>query len=44
MTAKRTAYLEANGYRVIRFTNAQLFENVEAVEQAILRVLSARKD
>ena len=41
---QRTAYLEANGYRVIRFTNSQLFENVEAVEQAILRALVVRKD
>ena len=41
---QRTADLEANGYRVIRFINAQLFENVEAVEQAILRALVVRKD
>ena len=35
----RTAFLEANGYRLIRFNNAQLYENIEAVIEAILDAL-----
>lgn len=37
--AMRTAFLEANGYRLIRFNNAQLYENIEAVIEAILDAL-----
>jgi len=37
--ARRTSFLADTGYRVIRFTNAQVFENAEAVEAAILAAL-----
>jgi very-short-patch-repair endonuclease len=38
--ARRSSFLEGRGYRVLRFTNAQVFENVEAVEAAILAELA----
>jgi len=37
--ARRTAFLEADGYRVIRFINEQIYENVEGAMEEILRVL-----
>jgi very-short-patch-repair endonuclease len=33
--AARTSLLEAHGYRVMRFTNAEVIENLEGVVQAI---------
>jgi very-short-patch-repair endonuclease len=38
--ARRTAFLEARGYRVVRFSNAQVYENVGAIEEEIARVLA----
>jgi len=38
--AERTAFLEANGYRVLRFWNNDVLTNMDAVLAAILRVLS----
>jgi len=38
--ARRTAFLRAQGYRVIRFSNAQVFENVGAIVDEIARVLA----
>lgn len=37
--ARRTAFLNAQGYAVMRFTNQQLYENADAVAEAILAVL-----
>ncbi len=37
---RRTAFLEANGYRVVRFSNEQIYENVGAVVEEIARFLS----
>jgi very-short-patch-repair endonuclease len=37
---RRTAFLEALGYRVIRFANEQVYENVGAVVDEIARVLA----
>ena len=34
--ARRTAYLESRGYRVLRFTNGDMMKNREAVVRAIL--------
>ncbi|WP_330084918.1 DUF559 domain-containing protein [Methylocystis iwaonis] len=36
---ERISY-EAQGYRVIRFTNQQVYENADAVAEAILAALS----
>jgi very-short-patch-repair endonuclease len=33
---RRTAYLEAAGYRVLRFKNAEIFENIDGVCETIL--------
>jgi very-short-patch-repair endonuclease len=38
--AERTVYLEAQGYRVIRFTNDQVMRDVEAVLGVILEALT----
>ena len=35
----RTAWLEAEGYRVLRFWNNQVLEEIEAVKEVILNVL-----
>ena len=35
----RTAFLQAQGYRVIRFSNEQVYENVDAIVDEIVRVL-----
>jgi very-short-patch-repair endonuclease len=37
--ARRTAFLEGQGFRVIRFINAQIYENVDGALEAISRVL-----
>ncbi len=39
---RRTAFLEALGYRVIRFTNEQVYENAGAVVEEIALVLAER--
>jgi very-short-patch-repair endonuclease len=39
---RRTAFLQVEGYRVLRFTNAQVYENVAAVTDEIARVLAER--
>lgn len=39
--AKRTAYLEAEGYRVIRFWNNDVMTNVEGVLQVIAASLKS---
>jgi very-short-patch-repair endonuclease len=39
---RRTAFLEAESYRVVRFSNAQVFENVEAVVNEIACTLAER--
>ena len=38
--AARDAYLVANGYRVVRFTNADVRDNLEGVVEAIRRALA----
>ncbi len=42
--AERTAWLNAQGYRVLRFWNNQILEEVEAVKAGILKVLDVRGD
>ena len=42
--AERTAWLNAQGYRVLRFWNNQILEEVEAVKAGILKVLEVRGD
>ena len=37
---RRTAFLEAQGYRVVRFSNQQVYENVGAIVDEIARALS----
>jgi very-short-patch-repair endonuclease len=37
--SKRTAWLEAQGYCVLRFWNNQVLEEIEAVKAVILKVL-----
>ncbi len=37
---RRTAFLGAQGYRVIRFSNEQVYENVGAIVEEIARVLA----
>lgn len=37
--AARTAFLEGRGWRVIRFTNAEIMGNAEGVSRAILNAL-----
>ena len=37
--SKRTAWLEAQGYHVLRFWNNQVLEEAEAVKAVILKVL-----
>jgi very-short-patch-repair endonuclease len=39
---ERTAFLEAEGYRVIRFWNNDVLENVEGVIQKIVEALKTR--
>jgi very-short-patch-repair endonuclease len=40
---KRRAWLEENGYRVLRFWNNEVFENLEGVLETIVRALKAPK-
>ena len=42
--AERTAWLSAQGYRVLRFWNNQISEEVEAVKVGILKVLEVKGD
>jgi very-short-patch-repair endonuclease len=37
---RRTAFLETEGYRVVRFSNQQVYENVGAIVEEIARVLA----
>ena len=37
--ARRTRFLEGLGYRVVRISNAQVFENAQGALEEILRVL-----
>jgi len=39
---KRTRWLEANGYRVVRFRNSDMFDHTDAVLNAILRECGLR--
>ena len=41
--AKRTAWLELQGFRVIRFWNDQVLKEADAVLAGILRVLNEKK-
>ena len=36
---RRTNYLTANGYKVVRFWNNEVFENIQGVMETILRTL-----
>jgi very-short-patch-repair endonuclease len=38
---KRRAWMEANSYRVLRFWNNEVFENIEGVLETIVRALKA---
>ena len=38
----RTGYLEQRGYRVLRFWNNEVFENIEGVAEVILSMLAQR--
>jgi very-short-patch-repair endonuclease len=40
--SRRTAFLQAEGYRVLRFANQQVYENVAAVLDAITCALAER--
>ena len=40
--ARRTRFLEDRGYRVIRFWNNEVLENIEGVVEAILQALADR--
>jgi very-short-patch-repair endonuclease len=37
---RRTAYIEARGYRVLRFWNHEVFENIDGVLQVIQSVVT----
>jgi len=39
--AERTAWLEARGFRVLRFWNNQVLNEIEAVKEAILLALDS---
>ncbi len=41
--AERTTWLEAQGYRVLRFWNNQVLEEVEGVKAVILKVLESER-
>ena len=41
-TRPRTAYLEREGYRVLRFWNNEVMENLEGVMEVIRAVLAER--
>ena len=38
--SERTKMLEASGYRVVRFWNSQVFEEMESVQESILLALN----
>jgi very-short-patch-repair endonuclease len=42
--AKRTAYIEARGYRVLRFWNHDVLENIDGVLQVIQSVVTPIPD
>jgi very-short-patch-repair endonuclease len=42
--SKRTAWLEAQGYQVLRFWNNQILEEAEAVKAIILKALECEFD
>ena len=42
--AERTAWLNAQGYQVLRFWNNQVIKEVEAVKALILQALEDRED
>ena len=42
--AKRTAFLETNGYRILRFWNSDVMNNTEAVLQVIWSALKERDE
>ena len=42
--SKRTAWLEAQGYQVLRFWNNQILEEAEAVKAIILKALECECD
>lgn len=37
--AERTLYLEAQGYRVVRFSNAEVIENMDGVLQRLAEIV-----
>lgn len=39
--AKRTAYLEAQGFRILRFWNHEIRENLDGVVETIFRAVHA---
>src|SRR5579863_3716749 len=41
--AKRSAYLAEQGYRIVRFTNAEVFEALQGVLETILAALERRE-
>jgi very-short-patch-repair endonuclease len=42
--AERTAYLEAHGYKVLRFWNGDVMNNIEGVMGVILEELGNRRE
>jgi len=41
---RRTAWLEAQGYRILRFTNSDVLTNLEGVGQSILKAVAPEPD
>jgi very-short-patch-repair endonuclease len=41
---RRTAWLASEGYRVLRFWNHEVFQDWEAIEELVWRVLQERKE
>ena len=39
--ARRTVYIEAEGYRVLRFTTVEVLNHIDAVGAAILRTIKS---
>ncbi len=39
--AERTAWLQSQGYRVLRFWNNEIFENIDGVTQTVLAALKS---
>ena len=42
--AERTRYLEAEGYRVVRFANADVMQNMDGVLQRLGEIVEALRD